>query len=118
MSGWPGVCDFSLVAVSPQKPDGSLTMQQKHGLAFAVVSDPSNSIASGLGILTWPSGEARATQPKLGLDLTGVNADGTDTLPVPATVILETDRTARWIDVHPTTAPALNQSRSSTPSVT
>ena len=29
-----------LVAVSPQKPDGSLTMQQKHGLAFTVVSDP------------------------------------------------------------------------------
>ncbi|MGI8450958.1 MAG: hypothetical protein ACR2MP_28010, partial [Streptosporangiaceae bacterium] len=44
--GWPGVCGFSLVAVSPQKPDESLTMQQKHGLAFAVVSDPGNSIAS------------------------------------------------------------------------
>src|ERR1700758_3068992 len=29
-----------LIAVSPQKPDGSLTMQQKHSLAFTVVSDP------------------------------------------------------------------------------
>ncbi|MGI8445978.1 MAG: hypothetical protein ACR2MP_02090 [Streptosporangiaceae bacterium] len=44
---------------------------------------------------------ARAAQLKLGLDLTGVNADGTDTLPVPATVILDADRTVRWIDVHP-----------------
>ena len=87
------MCDFSLVAVGPQKPDGSLTMQKKHGLAFAVVSDPGNTIASGLGILTWPSGEARAAQMKLGLGLTGVNADGTDTLPMPATVILDTDRT-------------------------
>ena len=34
-----------LVAVSPQKPDGSLTIQQKHGLAFTVVSDPGNAIA-------------------------------------------------------------------------
>lgn len=32
-----------LIAVSPQKPDGSLTMQQKHSLAFAVVSDPGTS---------------------------------------------------------------------------
>ena len=43
-----------LVAVSPQKPDGSLTMQQKNGLAFTVVSDPGNTIADRLGILTRP----------------------------------------------------------------
>jgi peroxiredoxin len=90
-----------LVAVSPQKPDGSLTMQQKHGLAFTVVSDPGNAIAGRLGILTRPSPEARAAQRQLGLDLAAVNADGTDTLPMPATVILDASRTVRWIDVHP-----------------
>jgi peroxiredoxin len=90
-----------LVAVSPQEPDGSLTMQQKNGLAFTVVSDPGNTIAGRLGILTRPSQEARAAQLHLGLDLAGVNADGTDTLPMPATVILDAARTVRWIDVHP-----------------
>jgi peroxiredoxin len=90
-----------LVAISPQKPDGSLTMQQKHGLAFAVVSDLGNTIAGYLGIRTRPSDEARAAQLKLGLDLTSVNANGTDTLPMPATVILGPDRTVRWIDVRP-----------------
>jgi len=90
-----------LVAISPQKPDGSLTMQQKHSLAFTVVSDPGNAIAGRLGILTRPSEEARAAQLQLGLDLTSVNADGTDTLPMPATVILDAARTVRWIDVHP-----------------
>ena len=90
-----------LVAISPQKPDGSLTMQQKHSLAFAVVSDPGNTIAGRLGILTRPSPEARAAQLHLGLDLTGVNADGTVTLPMPATVILDAGRTVQWIDVHP-----------------
>jgi peroxiredoxin len=89
-----------LIAISPQKPDGSLTMQQKHGLTFTVVSDPGNTIASRLGILTRPSEEAHAAQLELGLDLTSVNADGTDTLPMPATVILDADRTVRWIDVH------------------
>ena len=90
-----------LVAVSPQKPDGSLTLQQKHGLAFTVVSDPGNAIAGGLGILTRPSPEARAAQLQLGLDLAGVNADGTTTVPMPATVILDAARAVRWIDVHP-----------------
>jgi peroxiredoxin len=90
-----------LVAVSPQKPDGSLTMQQKNGLAFTVVSDPGNAIAGHLGILTQPSDEARAAQLQLGPDLTAVNADGTGTLPMPATVILDPGRTVRWIDVHP-----------------
>jgi peroxiredoxin len=90
-----------LVAVSPQKPDGSLTMQQKNDLDFTVVSDPGNAIAARLGILTRPSREARAAQLQLGLDLTAVNADGTDTLPMPATVILDAARTIRWIDVHP-----------------
>src|ERR1700761_2971646 len=41
-----------LIAVSPQAPDGSLSMQEKHDLAFAVLSDPGNSIARDLGILT------------------------------------------------------------------
>ncbi|TVZ07417.1 AhpC/TSA family protein [Trebonia kvetii] len=90
-----------LVAISPQKPDGSLTMQQKQSLTFTVVSDPGNLIAGRLGILTRPSQEARAAQLHHGLDLTSVNADGTDTLPMPATVILDASRTVRWIDVHP-----------------
>ena len=90
-----------LVAVSPQKPDGSLSMQQKNDLDFAVVSDPGNAIAGCLGILTGPSEEARAAQLQLGLDLAGVNADGTVTLPMPATVILDASHAVRWIDVHP-----------------
>ena len=90
-----------LVAISPQKPDGSLTMQQKHNLAFTVVSDPGNVIARRLGILTQPSPEARAAQLQLGLDLTRVNADGTVALPMPAAVILDASHAIRWIDVHP-----------------
>ncbi len=92
---------IKLVAISPQKPDGSLTMQQNHELAFTVVSDPGNTIAGRLGILTQPSDEALAAQLQRGLDLTSVNADGTVTLPMPATVILDASHTVRWIDVHP-----------------
>jgi peroxiredoxin len=91
---------INLVAISPQKPDGLLAMQQKYGLAFTVVSDPGNTIAGRLGLLTQPPGECRAAQLQLGLDLTSINADGTATLPRPATVILDAGHTVRWMDVH------------------
>jgi peroxiredoxin len=91
---------INLVAISPQKPDGLLAMQQKYGLTFTVVSDPGNTIAGRLGLLTQPPGECRAAQLQLGLDLTSINADGTATLPRPATVILDAGHTVRWMDVH------------------
>jgi peroxiredoxin len=91
----------ALIAISPQKPDGSLTMQEKHDLPFTVVSDPGNTLARFLGIVTRPSADARAAQLELGLDLTAVNADGTTELPMPATVILDAEHVLQWIDVHP-----------------
>ena len=90
-----------LVAISPQAPDGSLSMREKHSLTFTVLSDPGNAIARGLGILTQPSQEARAAQLQLGLDLTTVNADSTIALPMPTVAITDPDHTLRWIDVHP-----------------
>lgn len=91
-----------LVAISPEKPDGSLTMQEENSLTFTVVSDPGNGIAGRLGILMRPSGEAvRAAELQAGVDLISANADGTRNLPMPAIVILDGSRTVRWIDVHP-----------------
>jgi peroxiredoxin len=91
----------SLVAVSPQKPDGSLSMQEKHDLLFPVLSDPGNTLAGALGILAAPAPEVHRAQAQLGLDLTEVNADGTHTLPMPTVAILDADNVLRWIDVHP-----------------
>jgi peroxiredoxin len=92
---------IALIAVSPQKPDGSLSMQETNELTYSVLSDPGNQIAGRLGILTTPSDAARAAQGKLGLDLTEVNADGTATLPMPTTVLVDAHGAIRWIDVHP-----------------
>ena len=46
----------ALVAISPQAPDGSLTMQEKNDLTFTVLSDPGLHLARSVGIETAPSG--------------------------------------------------------------
>ena len=60
---------IGLVAISPQKPDGSLSAQQKNELTFTVLSDPGNKIAKRLGVMTAPPDDAQAAQRAIGLDL-------------------------------------------------
>ena len=91
----------ALVAISPQRPDGSLSMQEKHELTFTVLSDPGNQVAGALGILTAPTDDVRTAQASLGLDVAAGNADGTDTLPMPTVVLVDAAGVIRWIDVHP-----------------
>lgn len=91
----------ALVAISPQKPDGSLTMQETKELTFAVLSDPGNTIAGHLGVRTEPTEGAKASQAALGLDVAATNADGTAVIPMPTTVVVDASGKIRWIDVHP-----------------
>ena len=90
-----------LIAISPQKPDGSLTSAESNELTFTVASDPGNELAGALGILSEPSADSLAAQLKLGLDITEANANGGTTLPMPTVVVLDAAGVIRWIDVHP-----------------
>jgi peroxiredoxin len=101
-----------LVAVSPQRPDQSLSTKEKAELTFEVVSDPANALAGALGIVDDGSEKVRAVQASLGLDLAVVNEAGDVRLPMPAVVVLDAQRTVRWAEVHPdytsrTEAPAI-----------
>jgi len=93
--------DIPLLAISPQKPDGSLSMQEKNELTFTVLSDPGNQIAAALGVLTAPTDDARDAQRTIGLDLAESNADGTQGVPMPTVAIVDSKGIIRWIDVHP-----------------
>ena len=61
-----GARGVELIAVSPQKPDGSLTSAESNELTYSVASDPGNQIATALGILTEPSSESLAAQAQVG----------------------------------------------------
>ncbi|MEV7156451.1 peroxiredoxin-like family protein [Streptomyces misionensis] len=91
----------ALIAVSPQKPDGSLTMAETNELSYAVLSDPGNVLGHALGIVTRPNDRALQAQASLGLDLAEVNADGTPDIVMPTVVVVDAEGVVRWIDVHP-----------------
>ena len=90
-----------LAAVSPQVPDGSMTMREKHSLDFEVLSDPGNQIGTALGIVARPSDEYIKAQLAQGMDLTELNGDGTIDLPMPTVAIVDAAGRLAWIDVHP-----------------
>jgi peroxiredoxin len=91
----------ALIAVSPQKPDGALSAQEKNELSFTALSDPGNQLGTRLGILSAQGDDMRTARATLGVNVADTNADGTDMLPMPTVVIVDTAGTIRWIDVHP-----------------
>jgi peroxiredoxin len=92
---------ITLVGISPQKPEGTASTLEKNSLTFPVLTDPGNKLATELGFATAPTPDALATLAKLGIDVAGLNTDGTTGLPMPSVLLVAADHTLRWIDVHP-----------------
>ncbi|HEU5293375.1 MAG TPA: peroxiredoxin-like family protein, partial [Burkholderiaceae bacterium] len=91
----------TLVAISPQTPDASLTLAEKHALAFAVLSDLGNRVARQFGIVFTLDAGMRQVLETFGVDLPAHNGDASFELPVPATFLVERDGTVggAWVDV-------------------
>jgi peroxiredoxin len=90
-----------LVAISPQLPDESLSTVEKAALEFTVLSDPGSRLAERFGIAFEQADDVLAAQRTLGLDLTKVNAEGAVQLPRPTVLVVDQDRTVRFVDVQP-----------------
>jgi peroxiredoxin len=80
----------SLIAISPQAPDESAGLVQQHHLTFDVLSDLDGAVARAWKLRFTLSDELKALyQNVFELDLTKANADGSWTLPVPGTFVLD-----------------------------
>jgi peroxiredoxin len=88
----PGIVQMgaSLVAISPQLPDNSLSTQEKNQLTFPVLSDVGNVVARRFGIVfTLPTALVEANRA-IGRDLAEINGEaGAAQLPMPATFVLD-----------------------------
>jgi peroxiredoxin len=80
--------DATLVGISPETPDNSLTAIEKHQLEFEVLSDVGNRIARSFGLLFTVYEEMRPLYLKWGLDVPASNGDDSWELPVPATYVI------------------------------
>ena len=96
-----GAFGARLVAISPQSPDESLSTLERAALGFTVLSDPGSRLADRIGIAFEQAGDVLAAQRKLGLDLTKVNAEGAVRLPRPTVLVVDQDRTVRFVAVQP-----------------
>lgn len=88
----------SLVAVTPESPDYSLSMTEKHDLKFPVLTDTHNQLAKQLGIL-YNQSWARDFHAKLGIDLNARNGEDTWEVPAPATILVDRSGTVRNVYV-------------------
>ncbi len=91
----------TLVAVSPQTPDNSLTTVEKKELTFPVLSDAGNTVARQYGLVFSISEGARPVYTAIGSDLPTYNGDQSWELPLPGTFIIARDGTARLTFVDP-----------------
>jgi peroxiredoxin len=85
-----------LAAVSPQIPDESLTLTEKHELVFPVLSDLGSETAKRYGLAFDLTDELAAVYDEFGFDLQRVNGGHPRTLPLPATYVIDHDGIVRW----------------------
>ncbi|KAJ6141703.1 AhpC-TSA-domain-containing protein [Penicillium chrysogenum] len=81
----------TLVAISPELPDNSLSTVEKNQLGYTVLSDLGNQYARRLGLVFSQPKSLRPIFEKLGYDLTARNGDDSFEVPIPATLLIGHD---------------------------
>lgn len=84
-----------LVAISPELPDNSLSTAQRNNLAFEVLSDEGNRVASDYR-LTFRLHEGVAQKYDEFFSLKDYNGDSSKRLPLAATYVIDTDGVIRY----------------------
>jgi peroxiredoxin len=83
-----------LIAISPEKPDASLSTAEKNELTFEVLSDVGQQVGRAFGLVFNLSDELKAIYTQFGNDLSVVNNTPDEwALPVPATYVIGQDGT-------------------------
>jgi peroxiredoxin len=85
----------SLLALTPELPDKSLSTREKHGLSFEVLSDVNQVVANHYGIVFHLTPEV-ATMFQKGFDLHGYHGNDRDQLPLAATYVIDPQGIIRY----------------------
>lgn len=85
----------TLIAVSPQTPDNSLTTVEQKELSYPVLSDVGNVVARRYRLVYALNDELRATLGAMGTDLAQFNGTDDWELPMPGTFVIGQDGMVR-----------------------
>lgn len=87
----------TLIAISPEVPDGSLSENEIHKMEFTILSDQDAKVASQYGV-AWEVPEFLIAHMRVdrNLDLIKINNGNKNLLPIPATFVLGSDGIVKW----------------------
>lgn len=89
----------SLVAISPEKPDDTLSTAEKNALTFEVLSDVGQKVGRAFGLVYEFTDELRGVYQGFGLDIPGKNGAPDEwALPVSATYVIGSDGVILYAD--------------------
>ena len=80
----------TLLALTPELPDNSLSTSEKNNLEFTVLSDIGNTVGKDYGVVYTLTDDV-ATSYNAGFGLNNVNGDNSNQLPLAATYVINTN---------------------------
>ena len=91
----------SVVAISGQTPDNSLSMAEKNELTYEVLSDIGLIVASSYGLVFRLPDYLQEAYERLGHPIPMFDGPGQQTLPIPATFVIDRDGIVRFAYANP-----------------
>jgi len=85
----------SLVAITPETPDKSLSTTEKNALQFEVLTDKGHQVARQFGLAFAVADVLRPIYKNIGADLPAYNGDESWELPIPATYVIAKNGTVK-----------------------
>ena len=91
----------TLVALTPQLPEHSQTMVERHKLGFDLLSDPGNEYAAELGIRFDVPEDLKTVYRSLGIILDQHSGTDSWTLPMPGRIVVDSSAVVRAASFDP-----------------
>ena len=91
----------TICAISPQPPEATKPLIDKHRVTFDVLSDHGNDYAAKLGLRFKLPEDLKQAYLSFGNDLAVRNAEDSWTLPVPGRFVIDRSGIVRVVDVDP-----------------
>jgi peroxiredoxin len=91
----------TICAITPQLPEASRTLIERHKITFDLLSDRGNEYAAKLGLRFKLPDDLKQVYLSFGNDLAVGNGEDSWTLPMPARLVIEARNIVRAVDVDP-----------------